>query len=162
MTSEFMIALYGSFAQAESESISKNVSFGVQMGFKEGKVRYNFKHLLGYKRGVDNKPEIVTDEAEIIRKIFEIFLDGVSMKDIAKILERQGCKTKLGKTEWTTGNIRNILTNEKYVGDVLMQKTYTVDCITHKVAKNNGERAMYLATDCHPAIIDRNTYNLSI
>ena len=160
MTSEFMIALYGSFAQAESESISKNVSFGVQMGFKEGKVRYNFKHLLGYKRGEDNMPVIVPEEAETIRKIFDMFLDGVSMKDIAKTLERQGCKTKLGKTEWTTGNIRNILTNEKYVGDVLMQKTYTVDCITHKVAKNNGERAMYLATDCHPAIIDRNTYNL--
>ncbi len=160
MTSEFMIALYGSFAQAESESISKNVSFGVQMGFKEGKVRYNFKHLLGYKRGEDNKPEIVPEEAEIIKKIFDMFLDGVSMKDIAKTLERQGCKTKLGKTKWTTGNIRNILTNEKYVGDVLMQKTFTVDCITHKVAKNNGERAMYLASDCHPAIIDRNTYNL--
>ena len=160
MTSEFMIALYGSFAQAESESISKNVSFGVQMGFKEGKVRYNFKHLLGYKRGEDNMPVIVPEEAEIIKKIFDMFLDSVSMKDIARTLERQGCKTKLGKTEWTTGNIRNILTNEKYVGDVLMQKTYTVDCITHKVAKNNGERAMYLATDCHPAIIDRNTYNL--
>ena len=160
MTSEFMIALYGSFAQAESESISKNVSFGVQMGFKEGKVRYNFKHLLGYKRGEDNTPVIVPEEAEIIGKIFDMFLDGVSMKDIARTLERQGCKTKLGKTEWTTGNIRNILTNEKYVGDVLMQKTYTVDCITHKVAKNNGERAMYLASDCHPAIIDRDTYNL--
>lgn len=160
MTSEFMIALYGSFAQAESESISKNVSFGVQMSFKEGKVRYNFRHLLGYKRGEDNKPEIVPEEAEIIQRIFDMFLDGISMKDIAQTLEQQGCKTKMGKTEWATGNIRNILTNEKYVGDVLMQKTYTVDCITHKKAKNNGERAMYLASDCHPAIIDRNTYNL--
>ena len=137
MTSEFMIALYGSFAQAESESISKNVSFGVQMSFKEGKVRYNFRHLLGYKRGEDNKPEIVPEEAEIIRKIFEMFLDGISMKDIAQALERQGCRTKLGKTEWTTGNIRNILTNEKYVGDVLMQKTFTVDCISDAVVTNS-------------------------
>ena len=160
MTSEFMIALYGSFAQAESESISKNVSFGVQMAFKEGKVRYNFKYLLGYRKGDDGKPEIIPEEAEIVQKIFEMFLDGYSVGDIVKILQAKGYKTKAGKAEWSTSNIRNILTNEKYVGDVLMQKTYTVDCITHKVAKNNGEKAMYLATDCHPAIIDRNTYNL--
>ena len=87
MTSEFMIALYGSFAQAESESISKNVSLGVQMSFREGKVRYQYKNWLGYQKGADGKPEIVPDEAETVRIIFEKFLDGYSAGDIAKLLK---------------------------------------------------------------------------
>ena len=160
MTSEFMIALYGSFAQAESESISKNVSLGVQMAFREGKVRYNFKYLLGYKKGSDGKPVIVPEEAKIVRAIFRLYLDGMSMCDIGKRLEEMQIPTKLGKTKWDRNTIKNILNNEKYVGDVLLQKTYTVDCITHKSVKNNGERAMYLVSDCHEAIIDRDTYNL--
>ena len=160
MTSEFMIALYGSFAQAESESISKNVSMGVQMAFREGKVRYQYKNWLGYKKGDNGNPEIVPEEAETVKFIYEKFLDGYATKEIADMLNSRGITTVRGVTDWQANAVCRILRNEKYTGDALLQKTYTVDCITHKHKKNNGERAMYLVTDCHPAIIDRNMFNL--
>ena len=159
MTSEFMIALYGSFAQAESESISKNVSWGKEKAYREGKVQFQYKHLLGYKKGADGKPEIIPEEAETVKLIYTMFLDGPSMKNIALILHVKGIHTKTGSTEWRTNTITRILQNEKYVGDALLQKTFTSDCITHKVVKNHGERPMYLVTNHHDPIIDRDTYN---
>lgn len=159
MTSEFMIALYGSFAQAESESISQNVSWGKQKAFAEGKVSFQYKHLLGYKKGDDGKPEIVPEEAETVRMIYELFLDGYSLTDIAKRLTLLERKTAHGKTEWHREIISSILRNEKYVGDALLQKTFIVDCISKKVKKDNGERPMYLVTNHHEPIIDRDTYN---
>lgn len=159
MTSEFMIALYGSFAQAESESISKNVSWGKEKAYREGKVSFQYKHLLGYKKGADGKPEIVPEEAEIVRMIYNLFLDGYSMRNIKKVLENKGVLTATGKKIWNESLISSILKNEKYVGDALMQKTYTLDCITHKVVKNKGERPMFLVTDHHDPIVDRDTYN---
>ncbi|HEZ7990954.1 MAG TPA: recombinase family protein, partial [Ruminococcus sp.] len=159
MTSEFMIALYGSFAQAESESISKNVTWGVEKSFREGKVRFNYHNLYGYMKGEDGKPEIVPEQAKIIKHIYNLYLDGLSMKRIANQLNEMFITTKQNG-KWTEGSIFSILRNEKYVGDALLQKTYTVDCITHKKARNNGERAKYLVTDAHEAIIDRDTYNL--
>ena len=159
MTSEFMIALYGSFAQAESESISKNVSWGKEKAFREGKVPFQYKHLLGYRKGADGKPEIVPEEAETVRLIFSLYLDGYTLLNIAQILMNQKRTTATGKSEWTKSAIQSILKNEKYVGDALLQKTFTVDCITHKVVKNNGERPMYLITDHHTPIIDRDTFN---
>ena len=159
MTSEFMIALYGSFAQAESESISKNVSWGKEKAYREGKGQFQYKHLLGYKKGADGKPEIIPEEAETVKLIYTMFLDGHSMKNIALILHVKGIHTKTGSTEWRTNTITRILQNEKYVGDALLQKTFTSDCITHKVVKNHGERPMYLVTNHHDPIIDRDTYN---
>ena len=159
MTSEFMIALYGSFAQAESESISKNVSWGKEKAYREGKVQFQYKHLLGYKKGADGKPGIIPEEAETVKLIYTMFLDGHSMKNIALILHVKGIHTKTGSTEWRTNTITRILQNEKYVGDALLQKTFTSDCITHKVVKNHGERPMYLVTNHHDPIIDRDTYN---
>jgi len=159
MTSEFMIALYGSFAQAESESISKNVSWGKEKAYREGRVQFQYKHLLGYKRGDDGEPEIVPDEAETVRLIFKLFLDGYSMKEIAITLKSLGKLNKYGDVEWRSNTISRILQNEKYVGDALLQKTFTVDCITHKIVKNHGERPMYLVTDHHDPIVDRDTYN---
>lgn len=159
MTSEFMIALYGSFAQAESESISKNVSWGKEKAYREGRVQFQYKYLLGYKKGADGKPEIVPEEAEIVRMIYKLFLDGYSMRNIKKVLEGSGFLTATGKKIWNESHISSILKNEKYVGDALMQKTYTLDCITHKVVKNHGERPMYLVTDHHDPIVDRDTFN---
>ena len=159
MTSEFMIALYGSFAQAESESISKNVSWGKEKSYRDGKVAFQYKKLLGYRRGEDGKPEIVPEEAETVKMIYAMFLDGYSMTDIANRLMVLNRCTALGSEKWNSGIVRNILRNEKYVGDALLQKTYTVDCISHKVVKNHGERPMYLVSDHHAAIIDRDTYN---
>ena len=159
MTSEFMISLYGSFAQAESESISKNVSWGVEKGFRDGRVRYNYKSWLGYRKGADGKPEIIKEEAEIVREIFTMFLDGMSIESIGKALESRKIHTKLGSESWSKSVIKSILENEKYAGDALLQKTYTIDCISHKAVKNNGERAKYLVTDAHVPIIDRDTFN---
>ena len=159
MTSEFMIALYGSFAQAESESISKNILWGKEKAYREGKVNFQYKHLLGYKKGADGKPEIVPEEAETVRSIFNLYLDGYTLLNIAQILMDQKITTATGKSEWTKSAIQSILKNEKYVGDALLQKTFTADCITHKVVKNNGERPMYLVTDHHTPIIDRDTFD---
>ena len=159
MTSELMIALYGSFAQAESESISKNVSWGVEKAFRDGKVRYSYHNLYGYCRGADGKPEIIPEEAEVVKLIYKLYLDGLTLRQIAQHLKVLNIH-KREYAEWTINGIHSILSNEKYVGDALLQKTYTVDCITHKTAKNNGERAKYLVTDAHDAIIDRDTYNL--
>ena len=159
MTSEFMIALYGSFTQAESESISKNVSWGKEKAYREGRVQFQYNHLLGYKRGDNGEPEIVLDEAEIIRLIYKLFLDGYSMRNTKNHLESKGVLTAQGKKIWNESLISSILKNEKYVGDALMQKTYTLDCITHKVVKNKGERPMFLVTDHHDPIVDRDTYN---
>ena len=159
MTSEFMIALYGSFAQAESESISKNVSWGKEKAYREGKVQFLYQNLLGYRKGTDGKPEIVPEEAETVRLIYKLFLDGYSMTNIKKVLESSGTLTAKGKKVWNESLISSILKNEKYVGDALLQKTYTLDCITHKVVRNHGERPMYLVTDHHAPIIDRDTYD---
>ena len=159
MTSEFMIALYGSFAQAESESISKNILWGKEKAYKEGKVPFQYKKLLGYRKGADGKPEIVPEEAETVRSIFNLYLDGYTLLNIAQILMDQKITTATGKSEWTKSAIQSILKNEKYVGDALLQKTFTADCITHKVVKNNGERPMYLVTDHHTPIIDRDTFD---
>lgn len=159
MTSEFMIALYGSFAQAESESISKNVSWGKQKAYAEGKVSFQYAKLLGYKKGANGKPEIVPEEAETVRMIYDLFLDGLSFTRIKKALENQNLLTATGKKIWSESNIKSILKNEKYVGDALLQKTFTVDCISKKVQKNNGERPMYLVTNHHDPIIDRDTFN---
>lgn len=159
MTSEFMIALYGSFAQAESESISKNVSWGKQKAYAEGKVSFQYAKLLGYKKGANGKPEIVPEEAETVRMIYDLFLDGLSFTRIKKALENQNLLTATGKKIWSESNIKSILKNEKYVGDALLQKTFTVDCISKKVQKNNGERPMYLVTNHHAPIIDRDTFN---
>lgn len=159
MTSEFMIALYGSFAQAESESISKNVSWGKEKAYREGKVQFQYQNLLGYRKGTDGRPEIVPEGAETVRLIYKLFLDGYSMTNIKKMLESKGVLTAKGKKVWNESLISSILKNEKYVGDALLQKTYTLDCITHKVVRNHGERPMYLVTDHHAPIIDRDTYN---
>ena len=159
ITSEFTVALYGSFAQAESESISKNVTWGKEKAYREGRVNFQYKFLLGYEKGDDGQPKIVPEEAETVKLIYKLFLDGQSMRNIKYSLESKGLLTARGNATWNESLIKSILTNEKYVGDVLMQKTFTADCITHKVVKNHGERAMYLVTDHHEPIIDRDTYN---
>ncbi len=105
------------------------------------------------------KQQIVLEEAEIVKLIFEMFLNGMSLKNIGLALESKGVRKKSGESVWNRVTIINILQNEKYTGDALLQKTYTIDCISHKAVKNNGERAKYLVTDAHAAIIDRDTFN---
>lgn len=154
---EMAIGLYSVLAQAESENISANVRWGIQQRMKSGtfKFRYN---LLGYRKGENGEPEIVEEEAQHIRKIYEMYLDGNSLDQIKAELESNGVETKTGSKTWNKAIIQSILTNERYCGDLLMQKTFTENCITKKVKKNRGEMPKYLVKDNHPAIIDRVTF----
>lgn len=95
--------------------------------------RYN---ILGYRKGEDGEPEIVPEEAEIVLKIYNLYLSGYSVKQIKEYLEQNNIPTKKGKSQWGFNVISNILTNERYCGDMLLQKTFTENCITKKVKKN--------------------------
>ena len=158
-TSEFLITLFSSFAQAESESISQNVRLGVRMGMKQGKVSFQYAKLLGYERGEDGKPKIVPEEAKTVLRIYKSYLMGMSLGQIKAWLEEEKIPTAAGIQGWSYQVIRNILTNEKYIGDALLQKTYITDCITKIVKKNNGELPQYYVEGNHPAIVSKELYN---
>ena len=155
---EFYISIYGTIAQSESENISANVKWGKLQSAKEGKVVFSYKNFLGYRKGDDGKPEIVSEEAEIVKMIYERFLAGDSLKTIAEKLQKERKSSPTGKSEWSTTTIRSILSNEKYKGDAIINKTFTVDCLTKEVRKNNGERPKYYVENSHPAIIDAETF----
>lgn len=157
--SEMLITILSCFAQAESESISKNVSWGVRQSFKNGKVPIKYTTLLGYRKGKNDLPEIIPDEAEIVKEIFCKYLDGMSLKQIADSLNSRGVKTKHKNTTWKPEVVKGILKNEKYSGDAILQKTYVTDCITKKTRKNNGELPMYIVKNHHDPIIPRNDFN---
>lgn len=157
--SEFLITLHGAFAQQEIESLSANVNWGIQQSMREGKARIQFKKLYAYRRGDDGQPEIIPEQAEVVREIYERYLAGASLRMLRDWLIENNIPNGKNGSTWTHAAIKGILTNEKYCGDVLMQKTYTTDCITHKAVKNTGERPMYLVQNNHPAIVDRDTYN---
>ena len=159
MESEVILSMLGVFAQAESESISKNVKWGIRQRMQSGTFAFNYS-TLGYRKGSDGKPEIVPEEAEIVKFVFDSYLNGESVAGIAKNLEARKIKTKTGKEKWCYSIILAMLSNEKYVGDLLMQKTYVSDFLTKKVNKNMGELPKYLISNNHPAIIDRETFNL--
>ena len=155
---EFYITIYGSIAQSESENISHNVAWGKAQSAKEGNVFFAYKSFLGYRKGADGKPEIDPEQAAIVRSIYEQFLAGKSMQDIANELTGQGVPTPSGKSKWQATVIRSILSNEKYKGDALRGKTYIEDCISKKVRVNTGERPQYYIENNHPAIIDSATF----
>ena len=149
MNSEMILTCLSSFAQAESESISGNVTKGIRMGYRQGRFTFRYKNFLGYRKGPDGEPEIVPEEAEIIRLIAQNFLNGDSLRTIKKTLEDMGVPTATGNKNWSTESIQRILQNEKYMGDVLLQKTYTADFIDGKIKKNNGELPQYYIKDNH-------------
>ena len=155
---EFYITIYGSIAQSESENISANIKWGKAQAAREGKVVFRYKNFLGYRKGEDGQPEIVPEEAETIRLIYDRFLAGDSLKGIAKLLEEKGIKSPTGKAEWQFSTIQSILSNERYKGDAIINKTYITDCISKKVRVNNGERPKYYVENSHPAIIDSATF----
>ena len=158
-SSEFLITLFSGFAQAESESLSKNVAWGWRKSAEAGNVYFQYKRMLGYRKGADGQPEIVPEEAEIIRRIYRRYLAGCSLGQIKQELEQDNIPTAQKVERWSSAVIHNILTNEKYMGDALLQKTYITDCITKKVKKNMGERPMYYVENNHPAIIPRETFD---
>ncbi|MCR5636244.1 MAG: recombinase family protein [Clostridiales bacterium] len=156
--SETFIGIYSVIAQSESENISGNVKWGIHKRMQNGTYACRF-NLLGYRRDeITKEPYIVPEEAEIVKKIFNLYLDGASIQQLKNYLETNHIKTLRGKTEWSTDTIRKMLRNEKYVGDVIYQKTFSSDPISKHVITNRGQKDKYLISNNHPAIIDRDTF----
>ena len=158
MDNEMILTFMMSQAQAESESLSGNVQWGHRKNFRDGKVYYSYKNLLGYQKGADGQPEIGQEEAAIVRRIFARYLLGQSAHKIAADLTADGLKTVRGGDVWRDSVIQRILQNEKYMGDALLQKTFSEDLFTRRRIKNDGQLPKYYVHDCHPAIIDRETF----
>lgn len=156
--SELLITMMGAFAQAESESISANVRWGIRQAMREGRVRVSCANLYAYAKGPDGQMQIIPEQAEVVRRIFRLYLSGASLRMIKNVLETEKIPNVYGNMEWRFTTIRYMLKNEKYCGDVLLQKTFRTDCISRKVVQNKGLLPMYLIQDHHEAIIDRKTF----
>ena len=159
VSSELLLTLFGALSQAESESISMNVKLGIRQSLKNGNVRFSYKTFLGYRKGADGQPEIVPEQAGIVRRIYNDFLAGATYLEIAKRLTEENVPTMGGGNRWFSERIKSILKNEKYKGDALLQKTYITDPISKRVKKNNGELPMYYVENSHPAIIERRIFD---
>ena len=158
MNSEMILTVLSAFAQAESESISQNVARGKRMGYKHGKFAFPYGRIIGYRKGADGKPEIIPEQAEIIRLIFNSYLQGDSLQSIKAKLETAGALTARGNTAWSAQSIQRILQNEKYCGDVLLQKTFTEDVLTGVHKKNTGQLPQYYIENYHDGIVSKQMF----
>jgi len=157
---ELLITIMSSLAQEESRSISENVTWGQRRRFSDGKVTVPFARFLGYDRG-ENGELIVNDEqANLVRRIYKMFLDGSTPHAIARALTDDGILSPGGKDKWTASTIKSILRNEKYKGDALLQKSYTVDFLTKKKKVNEGEIPQYYVEGSHQGIISTDVFEL--
>ena len=136
---EVLITIMASLAQQESESLSQNVKLGMQYRFQQGKVMVNASCFLGYDKDENGDLVINPEQAETVKRIYREYLEGASCQQIVRRLERDSIRTARGNIRWHDSSIRLILENEKYMGDALLQKTYTVDFLKKKRIKNNGE-----------------------
>ncbi len=155
---EIMLTIMASLAQQESQSLSQNVKLGYQYRYQQGEVMVNCSRFLGYTKDENKRLVIVPEEAEIVKRIYREYLEGSSMDKIKKGLEADGILTGAGKKRWHTSTIRKILSNEKYIGDALLQKTYTVDFLTKKRVVNNGIVPQYYVENSHEPIIPRELF----
>lgn len=153
MQSEMMLTFFCAFSQSESESMSANIKWGNTKAFEQGKVRIS-PTMYGFTRNIDGEIAIDELQAEVIRMIYHDYLDGMSLGGIKKKLEKMGKKTAFGRDTWNTAVINGILSNEKYMGDALLQKTYTPNIFDHRSKVNNGELAKYYVSDCLPIIVE--------
>lgn len=157
---EVLLTIMASLAQQESESLSQNVKLGMQYRFQQGKVMVNTKCFLGYDKDEDGNLVINPEEAEIVKRIFREYLEGSGCGKICRGLERDGIKSARGNIKWHDSTVRKMLENEKYMGDALLQKTYTLDFLTKRRIKNTGEMPQYYVEDNHEPIISRETFML--
>ena len=158
INNEYEITLRGMLAQDESRNKSEDIQWGLQRKFEKGDIFTKYKSFMGYTC-VDDNLTIVPEQAEVVRKIFELYLQGLSLGQIKSYLEYQGIKTAMGKETWDTKTIHKMLKNEKYKGDTLLQKTVTEDFMTGKKIKNTGQRNRYYIKDSHPAIVSAEVFN---
>ena len=157
---ELLITIMSSLAQEESRSISENVTWGHRKRMADRKVSLPYSSFLGYKKGEDGLPEIVPEEAEIIRFIYKSYMEGQATYTIAKALTKRKIPTPTGKEKWHQSTIKSILTNEKYKGSALLQKQFTVDFLTKKRKINEGEIPQYYIEQSHDAIISPDEFEL--
>ena len=157
---ELLLTIMSSLAQEESRSISENCTWGQRKRFADGKVTIPFKRFLGYDMGPDHNLVVNPEQAKTVKRIYGMFLAGVSPFQIAKKLTEEGITSPGGKDRWNPSNIKSILTNEKYKGDALLQKSFTVDYLTKKKKVNEGEVPQYYVRNNHEAIIDPETFEM--
>ena len=155
---EVLITIMASLAQQESQSSSQNVKMGLQYRYQQGKVQINYNRFLGYTKDADGNLVIDPEQAETVKRIYQEYLEGLSMDKIAAGLERDGILTGAGGKKWHTSTIKKILRNEKYIGDALLQKTYTTDFLNKTRVKNNGLVPQYYVEGDHEAIIPKDIY----
>ena len=156
---ELLITILSSQAQEESRNISENTRWGVTRKFEKGIIQVNHKKFLGYTKDDNGNLVIVPKEAVIVKRIFREYLEGKSLIKIAQGLERDGIKTVTGLDHWHPGTLDKMLSNEKFCGDALMQKTYTMDFLTKKKVKNDGYVRKYYIEDNHEAIIPKEIFH---
>ena len=159
---ELLITIMSSLAQEESRSISENVTWGQRKRFADGKVSMPYKQFLGYDKGPgkNGTPVINEEQAETVRLIYRLFLEGKTPSGIARYLTELKIPTPGGKVKWQSGVVQSILTNEKYKGDAILQKCFTVDFLTKKQKVNEGEVPQYYVENSHPAIIEPDVFDM--
>jgi site-specific DNA recombinase len=157
---ELLITIMSSLAQEESRSISENVTWGQRKRFADGKVSMPYKQFLGYDKGEDGTPVINEEEAGIVKLIYQLFLEGKTPAGICRYLDKQGILTPSGKQKWSQTTVNSILSNEKYKGDALLQKRFTVDFLMKTMKANEGEVPQYYVENSHEAIIDPTDWDL--
>ena len=150
---ELLLTIMSSLAQEESRNISENVTWGMRKRFADGKVALPYKQFLGYKKGADGIPEIVPEEAATIKLIYRLFMEGKSPAYIARFLSTCNIPSPAGRPQWRPETVKSILSNEKYKGDAILQKTFCTDFLTKKMKVNEGEVPQYYVENSHPAII---------
>jgi hypothetical protein len=152
------MTIMAALAQQESESLSANVRMGIQFRNQMGKVMVNHSRFLGYTKDQEGKLIIVPEEAEVVRRIYREYLSGSSLIQIKRSLEKDGILTGGHNAVWHGSNIKQILTNEKYIGDALLQKTYTVNVLEKKRVRNNGIVPQYYVEGSHEPIISKEAF----
>ncbi len=152
---ELFITIMASIAQEESQSISQNVRMGIQYRMQQGKGRVNTSVLLGLNRGADGRLCPVAGEADTVRAIYRAFVNGEGANAIARRLEREGVPTPTKKSHWFPSSVVRILTNEKYCGDLLLQKYFVKDFLTHRTIPNKGNLPMYFVANAHDPVVPK-------
>ena len=155
---ELAISLHGAIAQGESENKSENIKWSLDKAAQNPDAQIYNRKCYGYSNAEDGSLVINDPEAEVIRQIFQMYLDGYSIGGIKKYLEEKGILTSRGKSTWSKRTIETILANEKYVGDVILYKTFSPNFPEKKRIPNNGEHQKYIQEDHHPSIISRETF----
>ena len=157
---QILLTAYMSYAQAESESMSKNIKWGISKGFQSGKSGYADFSCFGYRRSRDGHLEINELEADIVRKIFELRVSDRSLNEISDWLYSERVPSPTGKEHWSRETISKILKNGKYTGDVILQKTFVSDVFSGKQSRNVGQMNRYMIHEHHPAIVSKEVFDM--